>query len=77
MTDEDKRTDIKKMFAVYPELAEKYKNVKYEDLKDLELDDFYSKVKKDYEPLNVNFDGLESDEKQQSPSVNGKLRVKP
>lgn len=65
MTDEDKRSAIKKMFAVYPELAEKYKNVKYEDLKDLELDDFYSKVEKDYEPLNFNFDGLKSDEKQQ------------
>lgn len=65
MTDEEKRSAIKKMFAVYPELVEKYKNVKYEDLKDLELDDFYSKVKKDYEPLNLNFDDLKSDEKQQ------------
>lgn len=65
MSDHEKRSAIKKMFAVYPELAEKYKNVKYEDLKDLELDDFYSKVKKDYEPLNLNFDGLKSDEKQQ------------
>lgn len=65
MTDEEKRSAIKKMFSVYPELVEKYKNVKYEDLKDLELDDFYSKVKKDYEPLNLSFDGLKSDEKQQ------------
>lgn len=64
MTDEEKRNAVSMMLAKYPELAEKYKNVKYSDLEDHDLDAFYTEVKDVYEKFDPwHLEEFEPDEK--------------